>query len=137
MVRVVVISSEYLVSHTLMSFCRFCLCLLCLHSKVNVVTSARPNDHPIPAPMPARAPVDDDDDVATVPEMEEPLDADDVAARDVVKVAVVLTVTEAAFVVLRDVEPDVGFNITGPASIENGDVLPLVLLMQLLVAGSA
>ena len=60
------------------------------------MTSARPNDPPIPAPMPAWAPVDDDDDVANVPEMEEPLDADDVAARDVVKVAVVLTVTEAA-----------------------------------------
>ena len=53
------------------------------------------------------------------------------------KVAVVLTVTEAAFVVLRDVELDVGLNITGPVPIENGNVLPLVLLMQLLVAGSA
>ena len=99
-----------------------------------MIASARPNDPPMPAPMPARAPVDDDDDddddddVADVPEMEEPLDADDVAARDVVKVAVVLTVTEAAFV---------GLNITGPASIENGDVLPLVRLTQLLVAGSA
>ena len=107
-----------------------------------MITSARPNDPPIPAPMPARTPVDDDDDdddddVANVPEMEEPLDVDDVAARDVVKVAVVLTVTEAALVVLWDIEPDVGLNITGPPSIENGDVLPLVLLMQLLVAGSA
>ena len=104
-----------------------------------MITSARPNDPPIPAPMPARVPVDDDDeeDVADVPLMEEPLDADDVAPRDVVKVAVVLTVIEAAFVVLGDVEPDVGLNITGPASIENGDVLPLVRLMQLLVAGSA
>ena len=87
--------------------------------------------------MPARAPVDDDDDVPDVPEMEEPLDADDVAVKDLVKVAVVLTVSEAAFVVLRDVEPDVALNITGPASMENGDVLPLVLLMQLLEAGSA
>ena len=103
-----------------------------------MITSARPNDPPIPAPMPARAPVDDDDDdVDDVAEVEEPLGADDVAARDVVKVAVVLTVTEAAFVVLLDIELVVGLNITGPASIENGDVLPLVLLMQLLVAGSA
>ena len=103
-----------------------------------MITSARPNDPPIPAPMLARAPVVDDDDVANFPEMEEPLDADGVAARDVVKVAVVLSVTdEAASVVLRDVEPDVGLNITGPASIENGDSLPLVLLMQLMVAGSA
>ena len=85
--------------------------------------------------MPARAPVDDDDD--DVAEVEEPLDADDVAARDVVKLAVVLTVTEAAFVVLWDIEPDVDLNITGPPSIENGDVLPLLLLMQLLVAGCA
>lgn len=38
--------------------------------------------------------------------------------------------------VFRDVEPDVGLNITAPASIENGDVLPLVRLMQLLVPGS-
>ena len=38
-----------------------------------MITSARPNDRPIPAPMPARAPVDDDDDAATVPEMEEPM----------------------------------------------------------------
>ena len=36
---------------------------------------------------------------------------------DVVKIAVILTVTEAAFVVLRDVELDVCLNITGPASI--------------------
>ena len=83
-------------------------------------------------------PVVDDDDVANVPDMEEPLHADDVVAvRDVVKVAVVLTVTEVAFVVCRGVEPDVGLNITGPASMENGDLLPLVLLMQLLVASSA
>ena len=61
-----------------------------------MITSARPNDPPIPAPMPARAPVDDNDDVASVPEMDEPLDADDVAARDVVEVAVVLTVTDEA-----------------------------------------
>lgn len=55
-----------------------------------MIISARPNDPPIPAPMPARAPVDDDDDdVADVPEMEEPLNVDDVATRDVVNVAVV------------------------------------------------
>ena len=102
--------------------------MLCLHSKVSEITSARPNDPPIPAPMPARASLDDDDDddddgVTNVPEMEVPLEFDDVAARDVVKVAVVLTLTEAAFVVFRDVKPDVGLNITGPASIENGDLL--------------
>ena len=64
-----------------------------------MIASARPNNSPIPAPMPARAAVDDDNDVANV---EEPLDADDVAAWDVVKVAVVLTVTEGAFVVLKE-----------------------------------
>ena len=136
MVLVVVISSEYLLSHTLMSVSRFRLCLLCLQSKVNVISSASPSDPPIPAPMPAWAPFDDDD-FADVPEIKEPFTTDDVAAMYVVKVAVVLTVPEAVFVVLRDVEPDVGLNITGPASIENGDVLRLVRLMQLLVAESA
>ena len=102
-----------------------------------MISSASPSDPPIPAPMPAWAPVVDDDDVADLPEIEEPCETDDVAAMDVVKVAVVLTVPEAMFVVLRDVEPDVGLNITGPASMENGDVLPLVRLVQLLVAESA
>ena len=110
-----------------------------------MTTNARANDPPTPAPMPIRAPLDDDEDVPE--EMEEPLYVDDdVAARDVVvKAAVVFTVTEAAaaFVVLRlglrdvVVEPDVGSNMTGPASMENGVLLFLVLLIQLLVAGSA
>ena len=54
-----------------------------------------------------------------------------------VTIAVAVTVIEAMFVLLGDVEPDVRLKITGPSSIENGVVLPLVLLKQVLVDGSA
>ena len=67
---------------------------------------------------------DDDDDVLT--EEEPDANANVVAIVVAVVVLVAVTVAVTVFVTLGDVEPDVRLNITNPASMKNGALLPLV-----------
>ena len=53
------------------------------------------------------------------------------------EVAVAVVVTEAVFVLVENMEAVVWLSITGPSSIENGDLLPSVLLTQLFFDESA
>lgn len=89
-----------------------------------MTSSASPKDPPTPAPIPASR-LDDDADAG----------AGVVAAG--LEVAVAVVVTEAVFVLVDNVQADVRLNITGPSSIENGDLLPFVLLIQVLFDESA
>lgn len=108
-----------------MSVLRLFLCLLCLHNENRVTTSASPRNPPSPAPKPtSRFNVDDDADA------DGDVDANVVAVD--LEVAVAVVVNEVVFVLSTNVEVD-WLIITGPESIANGDLLPFVLLSQLLL----
>ena len=90
-----------------------------------MTSNASPSGTPTPAPVAASL-FDANEDVLRT---EEGFETD--------SVVVAVTVTVTAFVLLGDVEPDVRLNITSPASMKKGDVLPLVATMQVSLDGSA
>lgn len=103
-----------------------------------MTSSSSPNTPPTPAPTAASFL---DDDEVDVMRMEGELDANADAVAVVVTViwaavAEAVRVTGSGFVLLGDVEPDVRLKITSPASIKNGDVVPLVAFKQVLLEGS-
>ncbi len=91
-----------------------------------MTSSASPKDPPTPAPIPASR-LDGDGDA----------DAGAGITAAGLGVAVAVVVTEAVFVVVEKLQADVRLKITGPSPIENGDLLPFVLLIQVLSDESA
>ena len=103
-----------------------------------MISSPSPSGPPTPAPIAASVDDDDDDDDDddAVPWTGREFVAEAVAVT-VIGAAVAVIVTGATFVLLGDVEPDVRLKITSPALMKNGDVLPLVATLQVLLDGSA
>lgn len=101
-----------------------------------MISSPSPSGPPTPAPIAASVVDDDDDDDDAVPWTGREFVAEAVAVT-VIGAAVAVIVTGATFVLLGDVEPDVRLKITSPALMKNGDVLPLVATLQVLLDGSA